>query len=181
MIHSADSEGGSTPVLVIVMGVSGAGKSTVAQALAEHRGFRYLDADDYHSDQARTQMAAGHPLTDTMREPWIESICRHLRELANQNANAVLAFSGLKKIHREPLRHCGFEVIFLFLDGDRETIAERIRTRTGHFMSPSLLDSQFESLERPDAEADVYPLDIKPALPQLLHRANDIVDRHRSC
>lgn len=180
MINSADSEGDSTPVLVIVMGVSGAGKSTVAQALAKRRGFRYLDADDYHSDGARTQMAAGRPLTDSMRQPWIQSICRHLRELAAQRVDAVLAFSGLKKIHREPLRHCGFQVLFLFLDGDQAIIAERIRARTGHFMSPSLLDSQFDSLERPDAEADVYPLDIKPALPELVEKANNMVEKHGS-
>lgn len=165
----------SAPLLVIVMGVSGAGKSTVSQALAERCGYVYLDADDFHSTEARAHMAAGKPLTDVMRMPWVGTICAHLRKLATEGTHAVLAFSGLRKAHREPLRHCGYRVQFLFLDGDRDTIAARLNGRTGHFMPTSLLDSQFASLERPDDEPDVQALDITPPLTQLLDRAVRLV------
>lgn len=161
----------STPSLVIVMGVSGAGKSTVSKALAELCGYLYLDADDFHSAEARAHMAAGKPLTDAMRIPWVENICQHLRKLAVDDTHVVLAFSGLRKAHREPLRHCGYRAQFLFLDGDRDTIAARMQARTGHFMPTSLLDSQFDSLERPDGEPDVYALDITPPLEMLLDQA----------
>lgn len=171
MIIPANSDDDSAPLLVIVMGVSGAGKSTVSQALAERCGYLYLDADDFHSTDARAHMAAGKPLTDVMRTPWVETICKHLRKLAMDGTHVVLAFSGLRKAHREPLRHCGYRVQFLFLDGNRNTIAARLQARTDHFMPTSLLESQFASLERPDTEPDVQILDITPPLEQLLDRA----------
>lgn len=167
----ANSDDDSAPSLVIVMGVSGAGKSTVSQALAERCGYVYLDADDFHSAEARAHMAAGKPLTDAMRVPWVEAICQHLRKLAADGTDVVLAFSGLRKAHREPLRQCGYQTRFLFLDGDRETITARLQARTGHFMPSSLLDSQFASLERPCAEPDVRALDITAPLEQLLDQA----------
>lgn len=164
--------------LFVVMGVSGAGKSTLASALAEHYGFLYLDADDFHSEQAKAQMAAGNPLTDEMRQPWIERICRRLTELSRGDQHLVLAFSGLKQSHREPLRHCGLDTHFLFLDGDADIIAERIRARQRHFMSPRLVDSQFEALERPDLqrETDVRRIDIVPPVPGVLAQAIELVD-----
>lgn len=164
--------------LFIVMGVSGAGKSTLAHAIAEHYGYLYLDADDFHSDQAKAHMHSGKPLTDEMRVPWIERICARLRELAQEEQTVVLAFSGLKKSHRDPLRNCGLETHFLFLDGDAETIAQRISARQGHFMSPRLLDSQFASLERPDPdrETDVVPLGIAPPVPGVLAQAIELIE-----
>lgn len=163
--------------LYIIMGVSGAGKSTLASALAQHFGYHYLDADDFHSESAKAHMAGGAPLTDAMRKPWIERICTHLHELALRDESVVLAFSGLKKSHRDPLRECGLETHFLFLDGDAPTISERMSAREGHFMPPSLLDSQFESLERPDMarEPDIEPLSITPPIPGVLERAIELV------
>ncbi len=164
--------------LLIMMGVSGAGKSTMASALSEHFGFTYLDADDFHSEAAKAHMAAGKPLTDEMRAPWITRMCEYLRERANTDATYVLAFSGLKRSHREPFRHCGLDTHFLFLDGDATTIADRISTRQGHFMPPELLDSQFEALERPDLqnEPDVTPLNIHPPVPGVLEQAIDYIE-----
>ncbi|WP_347330861.1 gluconokinase [Marinimicrobium locisalis] len=157
--------------LFILMGVSGAGKSTVAAALAEHFGYRYLDADNFHSDSAKAHMAAGHPLTDEMRVPWIERLCAHLKERAARGEDCVLAFSGLKRRHREPLRHCNMDTHFLFLDGDADTIAQRMSSREGHFMPPSLLESQLSALERPSAdEPDIVPIDIQPPVSQVLER-----------
>jgi gluconokinase len=161
-----------------MMGVSGAGKSTMASALSEHFGFTYLDADDFHSDAAKAHMAAGKPLTDGMRAPWIARMCDYLKEHADSDATFVLAFSGLKRSHREPFRHCGLDTHFLFLDGDATTIADRISARQGHFMPPELLDSQFEALERPDLqkEPDVTPLNIHPPVPGVLDQAIDYIE-----
>ncbi|MAN50925.1 MAG: gluconokinase [Marinimicrobium sp.] len=161
-----------------MMGVSGAGKSTMASALSEHFGFTYLDADDFHSDAAKAHMAAGKPLTDEMRAPWIARMCDYLKEHADSDATFVLAFSGLKRSHREPFRHCGLDTHFLFLDGDADTIADRISARQGHFMPPELLDSQFEALERPDLqkEPDVTPLNIHPPVPGVLDQAIDYIE-----
>ena len=164
--------------LLIMMGVSGAGKSTVASGLSAHFGFTYLDADDFHSESAKAHMAAGKPLTDAMRAPWIERMCAYLSERANTDTTFVLAFSGLKRSHREPFRHCGLDTHFLFLDGDAATIAKRISARQGHFMPPALLDSQFEALERPDPgkETDVTPLNIHPPVPGVLDQAIQYVN-----
>ncbi|UZJ46130.1 gluconokinase, GntK/IdnK-type [Marinimicrobium sp. C6131] len=164
--------------LLIMMGVSGAGKSTMASALSEHFGFTYLDADDFHSETAKAHMAAGKPLTDEMRAPWIARMCEYFRERADTDTTFVLAFSGLKRSHREPFRHCGLDTHFLFLDGDAATIADRISARQGHFMPPELLDSQFEALERPDLqkEPDVTPLNIHPPVPGVMEQAIDYIE-----
>lgn len=166
--------------LIVTMGVSGAGKSTIASALAEHYGYLYLDADDFHSDHAKAHMASGQPLTDDMREPWIDRIRGHLQEQAGRQEGIVLAFSGLRRAHRARLRQSALPSQFLFLDGDAETIARRIGEREGHFMPPGLLDSQFEALERPDPEEepDVAVIDIRRSVPGVLERCIQAVDLH---
>ncbi len=166
------------PLLIVVMGVSGSGKSTIATALAQHFGFRYLDGDDYHSEEARTRMAKGTPLSDELREPWIKKICSHLKQLAAQGENCVLAFSGLKKFHREPLRHTDFDTLFLFLQGDKATIQQRLVKRTDHFMPPGLLDSQFDSLENPAGEYNVVNVNTAQPLEQVIDQAVAEVSRY---
>ena len=89
------------PILVVVMGVSGCGKSTLAQEIANHYKINFLDADDFHSEDAIKQMSDGIPLNDKQRAPWIERICRQLNHLALKNISCVLAYSGLKKQHRK--------------------------------------------------------------------------------
>lgn len=167
-----------TPVLIVVMGVSGSGKTTLGKALAGHLNWRFLDADDFHSAESRAHMASGKPLTDDMRKPWISAICQELKEHAEDNRPAILAFSGLKKFHREPLRHCGLNVIFLHLTGERETLAQRMLARNDHFMPPSLLDSQLETLEIPADEEDVFSLAIETPLEDLLIQAEKLVNQH---
>lgn len=175
MINAKLKEATDAPLLVVVMGVAGSGKSSLAEALAQQRDYCYLDADDFHSAESRAHMASGKPLTDAMRAPWIEAICERLRQHVEERIHTVLAFSGLKKIHREPLRHCGSKVVFLHLTGDRETLAQRMQARTDHFMPASLLDSQLESLETPTDEPDVYPLVIGPSVNELLDQAQKLM------
>lgn len=152
--------GGKAPNLVVVMGVSGSGKSTVAQKLADALSYRCLDADDYHSEEAKQRMASGIPLTNEMRKPWVRSICGHLKQLARMNVNCTLAFSGLRKDHRDQIRDAGYNITFLFLNGDKATIKKRMSNRDNHFMPAKLLDSQFETLERPTGEQDVLTVAI---------------------
>jgi len=164
--------------LIVVMGVSGSGKSSVAKALAEHYDYCYLDGDDFHSESSRMHMASGQPLTDEMRAPWVANICAHLQMRAKNQQHCVLAFSGLKALHREQLRGAGLKTIFLFLLGNKETIQQRLQNRVGHFMAPTLLDSQFESLENPLSEKDVVPVDISVSLTEVIQQSINLVDQH---
>lgn len=166
---------------IVVMGVSGSGKSLLARALAEHYGIRYLDADDFHSAQARAWMGSGQPLTDAMREPWVAALGAALREHAGRGESVVLAFSGLRAAHRAQLRaSSGLRLMFLFLQGEPELIAKRLGARADHFMPASLLDSQFEALQSPDAEPDVVAIDLAPPPAQVLAAAVAATEDYRA-
>ncbi|MFO3707175.1 gluconokinase [Xanthomonas codiaei] len=161
----------ASPLAIVVMGVSGSGKTTIAQALAAHYGFRFLDADDYHSVAARAQMAAGQPLTDAMRLPWVELLSATLRECVQAGQSVVLAFSGLRRTHRQLLRGSGVPMRFVFLHAAPHVIAARLGARAGHFMPPSLLDSQLQTLELPLDEADVVSVDVDASVPEVVRDA----------
>ncbi len=162
--------------LIIVMGVSGSGKSTLAKALAEIYGYQYLDGDDFHSAESRSLMAEGIPLTDDQRAPWVATIKQRLQDNANHYVHTTLAFSGLKQKHRAELRTAGLRTIFLYLNGNRATIQDRINNRTGHFMAPALLDSQFASMQDPMSEPDVYLIDVWSTLEQVIQQAREIIN-----
>ncbi|MEA9589467.1 gluconokinase [Xanthomonas sp. WHRI 10064A] len=161
----------ASPMAIVVMGVSGSGKTTIAQALAAHYRFRFLDADDYHSVAARAQMAAGQPLTDAMRLPWVELLAATLRDCVNAGESVVLAFSGLRGTHRQLLRGSGVQMRFVFLHAAPHVIAARLSARAGHFMPPSLLDSQLQTLELPLDEADVVSVDVDATVPEVVRDA----------
>ncbi|WP_193725973.1 gluconokinase [Xanthomonas arboricola] len=161
----------ASPLAIVVMGVSGSGKTTIAQALAAHYGYRFLDADDYHSVAARAQMAAGQPLTDAMRLPWVELLAATLRDCVHAGASVVLAFSGLRGTHRQLLRRSGIPIRFVFLHAAPHVIAARLSARAGHFMPPSLLDSQLQTLELPLDEADVVSVDVDATVAEVVRDA----------
>jgi gluconokinase len=150
--------------VAVVMGVSGSGKTTLASALAGAWGATFLDADDFHSVEARALMASGQPLTDALRQPWVARIAAALQRCVADGARVTLAFSGLRRQHRDALRAAGVPLRFLFLRGEAPLIGERMRGRRGHYMPVSLLDSQFATLEAPVDEADVtvLPVDVPP-------------------
>ena len=162
----------SPPVqVVVVMGVSGRGKTTLAESLAHAGQATFLDADDFHSASAKARMAKGEPLTDEMREPWVRQLCDELVRRTNSGERVVLAFSGLRRQHRDSLRAAGLSLKFIFLHGNRDLIAARIHARSDHYMPASLLDSQFAALQDPRGEADVVTLEIDAAPAELLARA----------
>lgn len=135
--------------LVVVMGVTGSGKSTVGIALAERMGVPFADADDFHSPANVAKMRAGTPLTDVDRRPWLLAIGAWLAEHEN---GAVVTCSALKRVYRDTLREAAPTITFLHLDGDKETVRQRVGAREGHFMPTSLVDSQFADLEPLDAD-----------------------------
>lgn len=144
----------------IVLGVSGSGKTTLARAIAATWPASFLDADDFHSVTARSRMASGQPLSDRLRLPWVKRIATALQRRVGGGERVALAFSGLRRRHREMLRQTGVPIRFVFLHGHAEVIAERMQRRSGHFMPVSLLDSQFAALEDPRAETDVSTLSV---------------------
>jgi gluconokinase len=138
-----------TPCALVVMGVSGSGKSTIAEHLAARLGWRYVDGDLFHPPANVAKMSAGHPLTDDDRWPWLRAIAAEIDRLAAAGERAVVACSALKRAYRDILVHGRDDVRIVFLDGTQDLIAKRLAARKGHFMPPGLLDSQFKTLEPP--------------------------------
>ena len=134
---------------VVVMGVSGAGKSAVAERLAAALGAAFIEADRLHSPENVALMSQGIGLTDAQRWPWLEAVCASAR--AEPGRPVVIACSALRRIYRDFLRARLPGLRFVYLDGPRELIAERLRARPGHFAGITLLDSQLATLEPPDA------------------------------
>jgi carbohydrate kinase (thermoresistant glucokinase family) len=134
-------------MLAVLMGVAGVGKTTVGELVARELGLPFHDADTFHSEESRRKMAAGIPLTEPDREPWLRDLARRMRAWEAEGG-AVVACSALRRRHRELLAGAG-PVRFVWLDADEKTIRERIVTRTGHYMPPALLDTQLETLEPP--------------------------------
>jgi gluconokinase len=145
-------EQGDIPCALIVMGVSGSGKSTIAEALAARLGWRCEDGDRFHPASNVAKMSAGQPLTDEDRWPWLKAIADEIDRLCGKEQRAVFACSALKRSYREVLVHGRDDVRLIFLDGTQALIAARLATRKGHFMPPGLLDSQFSTLERPASD-----------------------------
>jgi len=136
-------------VIVVVMGVTGVGKTTVGRLLAGELGAAFLDADDYHPAANVAKMRAGEPLTDDDRRPWLARLNEVLLEYAARHASVVLACSALKQRYREQLLARVPDGRLVYLRGTKATIAARLAARRGHYMNPALLDSQFAALEEP--------------------------------
>ncbi len=132
------------------MGVSGSGKTSVGRALAARLGWPLVDADDVHSPENVDRMRAGVPLTEADREPWLAALRALVRRADAAGENLVLACSALRKSFRERLRDGVGDLRFVHLQAGPELVARRLAARTGHFMNPDLLDSQFDALEEPE-------------------------------
>ena len=141
--------GVEAPCALIVMGVSGSGKSTVAEALGQRLGWRFEDGDSFHPASNVEKMRAGHPLTDEDRWPWLNAIADEIARVCDKGEHVIIACSALKHTYRDVLLRGRDDVRFVFLRGTKELIAARLAQRKGHFMPPGLLDSQFKTLEPP--------------------------------
>lgn len=143
---------------LVVMGTAGTGKSEIGRRLAASLRCDFVEADEFHTAGNVEQMRKGIPLTDAQRQPWLHAVCD--RGLSLPARPAVIACSALKRSYRDLMRARLGTVRFLFLDGPADLIAERLKTRRGHFASVALLESQLRTLERPDAEENAIVLDI---------------------
>lgn len=137
---------------VVIMGVSGCGKSTVGLRLAQSLGFRYVEGDDLHSPENVERMRAGVALTDEQRRDWLDRIALQLAQAHAQSAGLVVSCSALKRAYRDLLRRGAPDLRFVHLHGDRALLVQRTIARVGHYMPPSLLDSQLAILEPPQAD-----------------------------
>jgi len=142
--------------VILVMGVSGSGKTTVGKLLAEQLGWQFRDADDFHCAANKEKMHAGEPLNDEDRQPWLETLAQNIAGWIRAGEHTVLACSALKKSYRATLTMDNKEILVVYLRADYEVIAARLAQRENHFMNKDLLKSQFSSLEEPVAVSD-YP------------------------
>ena len=161
----ADQHRCSDP-LVVVMGVAGSGKTTVGDALARQLGLDYADADTFHDKNSVAKMAAGHPLNDDDRSPWLQAIGRWLAE--HDESGGVASCSALRRRYRDILRAAAPRVQFLHLDGDPSLVTQRVADRQDHFMPASLVCSQLETLEGLQADELGSRLDLSATVDDIV-------------
>jgi gluconokinase len=153
-------------MIVVLMGVTGSGKTTVGKVLASELGWKFHDADDFHPASNIDKMRRGIPLTDEDRKPWLEALARLIDDARDRGENIVLACSALKHAYQEYLRHDLDVVHYVWLTGSEELIRQRLAARAGHFMNPKLLPSQFEILEPP---GDAIRVDVGRSPVEIAH------------
>lgn len=160
------------PLHVVVMGVSGCGKSTVASAVAKRLQLDMVDGDDLHLAESVEKMRSGVALTDADRWPWLDRIGDYLAQATPTQKGRIVACSALKRVYRDRIRERAGSVVFVFLDGDAELIRQRMARRAGHYMPTELLDSQLRTLEPPAPdEADILTLHIDASIDTLVDQA----------
>lgn len=161
-------------MVIVVMGVSGSGKTTVGSLLATSLGWEFADADDYHSRENVEKMSLGVPLTDVDRIPWLQSLRARIGEWLTSETDGVLACSALRQAYRNRLR-INKDVHFVYLKGTRHLLAERLLQRRDHYMKQSMLESQLATLEEP---ADAVVEDAGLAPEEIVHRIRESLALH---
>jgi gluconokinase len=152
-------------VIVVLMGVTGSGKTTVGRLLAEQLGWTFVEGDDFHPPENVAKMRRGEPLSDADRMPWLRVLRARIDALAAAGRSAVVTCSALRQAYRDALARGRPEVRFVWLTAAPELLRDRLAHRTGHFMPPALLESQLETLEAP---ADVPAIDAGPPPAELV-------------
>ena len=150
------------------MGVAGSGKSLIGAALAHALGIEFVEGDEFHSAENVERMSRGIALTDDDRARWLRSLATRIREAKEAGVGLVISCSALKRLYRDILRGGASDLRFVFLKGDRALIAKRLAGRRGHFMPPSLLDSQFATLEEPSPDENAWVCDIRKSPQELV-------------
>ncbi|MCX5577889.1 gluconokinase [Kaistia terrae] len=173
MTMAASDKTTNSRMAIIVMGVSGSGKSSIGEGLAGALGLDFVDGDGLHSPENVAKMASGTPLVDDDRWPWLDKIGSTLGDGSAHPVGIVVACSALKKIYRDRIRAAaGQSIRFVFLDAPQSLVQDRLGARKGHFMPPSLLASQYATLERPGAdEPDVLAVAVDVPIAEIVRRA----------
>jgi len=151
------------PVVLVLMGVSGCGKTTVARILADRLGWLFKEGDDLHIRSNIMKMKAGRPLDDSDRRRWLERVAVWVERQVDAGENGLISCSALKRSYRDVINRRGSGVVFVFLAGSKTTITQRLAARQAHFMPLSLLDSQFADLEDPQPDEPHITVDIGPS------------------
>jgi ribose 5-phosphate isomerase A len=172
-LEKAD-EGASCPPILLIMGVSGSGKTTVALILAKRLGWHFEEGDALHPEANIAKMKAGIPLTDEDRQPWLVRVAAWIDRQCESNAPGIITCSALKRSYRQIVIGARTQVRLVYLHGAREVLAERVANRHGHFMPASLLDSQIATLEEPGPDEHPLTVDIGPPADKI---ADEIVRR----
>jgi gluconokinase len=160
---------GSHDDFIVVMGVCGTGKSEIGRRLADRLEGGFVEADDLHSADNVERMRQGIPLTDALRAPWLNAVCD--RALSLRQRSVIISCSALKRSYRDRMRSRLGSICFVFLDGSAATIAQRLQTRSGHFVTSSLLESQLLALEPPGGDEKKIRLDITMSLETITDQA----------
>jgi gluconokinase len=178
-VQGEAGRGHNAPLAIIVMGVSGSGKSTLGALLAHELGCTFLEGDSFHSDENVAKMRAAIPLTDEDRWPWLDRLGNAMGDAAHADGLAVTACSALKRIYRERLSVAArVPVAFVMLGTTSQELARRLDNRPGHYMPPSLLDSQLQTLEPPGLDEHALILDSDEAPAALSRRVCDWLAHH---
>ncbi|HEY2358737.1 MAG TPA: gluconokinase [Phenylobacterium sp.] len=156
------------PMVIVVMGVSGVGKTTVSEALAKRCGFAFIDGDTLHPKANIEKMSSGRPLNDADRAPWLGKVKDWIDAQLAEGRSGVVSCSALKRKYRSELVSGRADVRLVLLEGTRALLAERLAGRMGHFMPPTLLDSQLADLEQPDPSEHVTTIDVGPPADQIV-------------
>ena len=158
------------PMRLVLMGVSGCGKSTVGEGLAAHLGWRFVEGDSLHPSENVAKMAAGQPLNDDDRAGWLATLADLLAHAARTGQGLVVSCSALKRAYRDRLREGDAQAFFVHLDGSRDLIAARIAARTHMYMPASLLESQFAALQAPEPDEQALSLSVQQPPAELIQR-----------
>ncbi|MEA2741655.1 MAG: gluconokinase [Acetobacteraceae bacterium] len=164
--------------IVVVMGVSGSGKTTIAAGLARKEGWLLLEGDQFHPPANIAKMQAGTPLTDADRWPWLQAIAAREDELRANGQSAVVACSALKRAYRNILIGDRPDALLVYMRGSKALIAERMKARKDHFMPPALLDSQFDTLEEPGPDEHPIVVDIGGSVESVTQEAFRQLEEH---
>ena len=157
-----------TPLIVVVMGVSGSGKTLIGSALAQALGARFVEGDRFHPPENIARMSDGMPLRDEDRWGWLDAIAIEIAETERNGGRLIVACSALKRIYRDRLRLASRQLGFVYLEIDRDTAAARVAARKGHFMPASLIDSQFADLQPPAVDEGALKFDARGSSSQLV-------------
>ena len=166
-------------MIIIIFGVSGAGKTTIGKLLADELGWRFYEADDFHSQANIEKMRCGIPLTDKDRWPWLEKLRALIERCVESGENAVLTCSALKRKYRDCLR-VDPDVKFVFLCGNYALVEKQLRSRHGHFMNAALLQSQFDDLEEPQPDENVLTIELEQTPEEIVERIKTKLNLARS-
>ncbi|MEA2837051.1 MAG: gluconokinase [Bradyrhizobium sp.] len=157
-----------TPCAIVVMGVAGSGKTTIGEKLAEQLGRPYEDGDKFHPKRNVEKMSAGQPLTDEDRWPWLQAIADEIDRVCSRGETVVISCSALKRAYRDVLVHGRDDVRIVYLDGSHDLIASRLAARKGHFMPPTLLQSQVKTLQPPGPDENPVTVSIDAPVEEIV-------------